>query len=329
MTASYGGDAVFASSASGVVTEAVIASATDTSLTATPTATTYGGSVTFSATVTSGGGTPTGTVTFRDDATVIGTVGLVDGQASLTTSALAVGSHTVTASYDGSVAFATSTSTAVSESVAAAATTTTLTASPNPSSFGSAVTLTATVTSPDGVPPGSVTFLDGAAALGSGTLNAGQVTLVTSSLTVGSHSITAVYGATANFTASTSAAVAETVTASAGNVLSVDRGNANCRDTGTGAGSAATPFCTIGAAASIATAGVTVVVASGTYAGNVTVKNSGTSIAPVTITTGPGANVIVTGGTNGFIASSKSWIVIRGFNVTQTSGSGITVSNGH
>ena len=210
----------------------------------------------------------------------------------------------------------------------AAGTATTLGATPNPASFGSSVTFTATVASLGGTPAGSVSFLDGATALGSGTLNAGQATLVTSSLSVGSHSITAVYAATANFTASTSAAVAETVIASVGNVLSVDRGNANCRDTGTGAGAGATPFCTIGAAAGVATAGVTVVVASGTYAGNVTVKNSGTSTAPVTITTGPGANVIVTGGTNGFIASSKSWIVIRGFNVTQTSGSGITVSNG-
>ncbi|MDQ3814371.1 MAG: Ig-like domain-containing protein, partial [Armatimonadota bacterium] len=61
--------------------------------------------VTFTATVTPvapGAGTPTGTVTFRDGATVLGTGTLnANRQASITTSSLAVGSHTITATYNG------------------------------------------------------------------------------------------------------------------------------------------------------------------------------------------------------------------------------------
>lgn len=328
VTASYDGSLAFASSTSTAVTESIGAATTNTTLTGSPNPSSFGSSVTFTAIVTSSGGVPPGTVTFLDGAVVVGSAPVTNGQAVLGLSSLATGPHTATAVYGATANFTASTSNALSQSVTAAGTSTSLGATPNPASTGSPITLTAIVTSPGGVPAGTVSFLDGTTALGSGTLNAGQATLVSSTLTAETHSITAVYGATANFTGSTSAAVTETVTAPVGNVLSVDRGNANCRDTGVGAGSGATPFCTIGAAAGVATAGVTVVVATGTYAGNVSIKNSGTSTAPVTFTTGPGANVTLAGGTNGFVASSKSWIVIRGFNVTQTTGAGITVSSG-
>ncbi len=326
VTASYSGAGVFAPSASPVVTEAVSASPSATLLTVNPTATTYGDPVTLSATVTAGTGTPTGTVTFRDGATVIGTTSLVIGQASLTTNALTAGIDTVTATYDGSVAFGSSTSSSVIASVTAASTVTTVSGTPNPSSFGSPVTLTGSVTSPGGIPTGTVTFLDGSTVVGTAPLSNGLAALTVTSLTTGVHALTASYAVTTNFAASSSAAVAETISASS--ALSVDRSNASCRDTGVGAGSGATPFCTIGAAANIATAGVTVVVASGTYGGNVSVKNSGTPGAPITFTTAPGASVTVAGGSNGFVASSKSWIVIRGFDVTQTTGAGITMSSG-
>jgi hypothetical protein len=49
--------------------------------------------------------------------------------------------------------------------------------------------------STSGTPTGTVTFLDGATALGVGTLNSSAVaTFSTSTLTVGTHSITAAYG---------------------------------------------------------------------------------------------------------------------------------------
>ena len=68
-----------------------------------------GAPVTFTATVTAGSPVTTGTVTFRDGATVLATVALnASGQASFTTSALASGSHTISATYNGTSHFATS-----------------------------------------------------------------------------------------------------------------------------------------------------------------------------------------------------------------------------
>jgi autotransporter-associated beta strand protein len=64
-----------------------------------------GQSVTLTATATStGGGTPTGTVTFKDGVTVLGT-GTLNGSgvATFTTTTLAVGSHPLTANYNGTV----------------------------------------------------------------------------------------------------------------------------------------------------------------------------------------------------------------------------------
>lgn len=97
------------------------------------------------------------------------------------------------------------------ESSGPSATSTSLTSSLNPSTFGQSVTFTATVTSQNGAPTGSVTFSDGNTTLGSGTVNAGQAAISTSALTVGSHSITAAYGGDSNYSASSSTAIMQTV----------------------------------------------------------------------------------------------------------------------
>jgi parallel beta-helix repeat protein len=115
----------------------------------------------------------------------------------------------------------------------------------------------------------------------------------------------------------------------AASTLYVDRNASACSDTGNG--STASPYCTIGAAATRANAGQTVMVRSGSYAESVTVKNTGTASAPIEFTAAPGANVIVNGAgvfVHGFTISSKSWVTIRGFTVTATTGSGIYVSGG-
>lgn len=69
-----------------------------------------GAPVTFTATVTAGSPVTTGTVTFRDGALVLaaGVAVSASGQASITTSALASGSHTISATYEGTAQFATS-----------------------------------------------------------------------------------------------------------------------------------------------------------------------------------------------------------------------------
>jgi hypothetical protein len=93
---------------------------------------------------------------------------------------------------------------------------TVLTASASTIVSEQSVTLTAVVTGTGGsaVPTGTVTFSDGSTSLGTGTLNTSeQAAYATSSLAVGTHSITAGYGGDTNFAASTSSAVTVMVTA--------------------------------------------------------------------------------------------------------------------
>jgi len=106
--------------------------------------------------------------------------------------------------------------------------------------------------------------------------------------------------------------------------LYVDQTNPDCSNGGVG--SAIRPFCTIGAAATRAVGGQTVVVAAGTYTEDVTPSNSGGSSAPIVFAVVPGAVVTVTGRTNGFTLSNKSWITVQGFNVTGTIRDGFNVS---
>ena len=82
------------------------------------------------------------------------------GQATCVTSTLSVGTHSITATYNGTAYFAPSTSAPLHQVILArsAATTVTLTSSANPSLFGQPVTFTATVTAASGPVTGTVTF---------------------------------------------------------------------------------------------------------------------------------------------------------------------------
>lgn len=94
------------------------------------------------------------------------------------------------------------------------ATTTSIEASPNPSETGQAITLTSTVTKTSGIAPptGAVTFYDGPTSLGAGTLDTNsRVSLTTSSLSEGTHFITASYGGEVKYSGSTSSPLDVTV----------------------------------------------------------------------------------------------------------------------
>ncbi len=178
-----------------------------------------GASLTLTATVTSSTGTPDGTVTFFDGNNPLGT-GTLDGtgKATFATSSLTtVGGHNLTASYGGSSSFQGSLSSIVVVTVATAApvaTTTTLSATANSAVVGTSITFTANVNATTGTPTGSVNFFDGATQLGSGTLDGtGKATYATSTLSAGSHSVTAVYVPTGNFSTSTSTALSINITA--------------------------------------------------------------------------------------------------------------------
>jgi sugar lactone lactonase YvrE len=86
-----------------------------------------------------------------------------------------------------------------------------VTSSLNPVLVQNGITLTATLTSGADTPTGTVTFLDGATALGTGTLSGGVATISTSSLTVGTHLITAAYSGDTNFLAATSSPTTQLV----------------------------------------------------------------------------------------------------------------------
>jgi YVTN family beta-propeller protein len=223
----------------------ILPNATTTTLSSDTNPTTAGANVTFTASVAEiapGASIPTGTITFLDGSTVLGTSALNGaGQATYLTSWLTVGSHAISAAYAGDANNIGSSSSTVSENVQQN-TTTTLASSGSPSFAGTAVTFTATVTAavsraPAGAvtfadgsttpgtsapntavswsPTGTVTFADGSTTLGTSALNAsGVASYTTSSLSVAAHSIVASYGGDALDLVSTSAALAQTVSAS-------------------------------------------------------------------------------------------------------------------
>ena len=212
ITAVYGGDSNFTSSTSSSIAQ-VVRGITTTALSASVNPTVFGQPVIFTATVT-GIGSPTGTVTFADGATTLGSGTLSSGTATFTTSALSVASHSITAVYSGDSAFAPSTSTILTQTVNQASTATSIASSANPSVVGQSVTFTATVgaVAPgSGTATGTITFKDGATTLGTGTLSAGSATFATSTLILGNHSITASYGGDGNFVSSSSSALSQTV----------------------------------------------------------------------------------------------------------------------
>jgi len=120
ISASYPGNANFTGSNSAVLIQTVNLAATQTVLTAAPNPANLGANVTFTATVSAippGAGTPSGTVTFLDGMTILGTAPLISGVATFPDSALSAGNHPITASYGGDGNFTASTSAQLIEQV--------------------------------------------------------------------------------------------------------------------------------------------------------------------------------------------------------------------
>ncbi len=220
ITASYAGDwgnaASTSASLSHTVTEGRGPSTTVLTLGAGPNPSYPGQAITLTATVT-GSGTPTGDVTFQDGASVLGTVALDGaGQASLPTSALALGAHSLTAEYAGDPANQPGTSAPLDHTVAEtrAVSTVSLGSSANPSVIGVPVTFTATVTG-SGVPSGVVTFKEGATELGTGACDGSGRARITIALydPAGARTLTAEYAGDSNNRPGTSAPLSQTVNA--------------------------------------------------------------------------------------------------------------------
>jgi hypothetical protein len=115
VTAVYSGDTEFVASISAAMTQVVNQDSTTTAVIASPPFANVGQIVTFTSTVAAnapGSGTPTGTVDFFDittntDLTPSG-VSLSSGTAAFSTTSLAIGNHTIKATYSGDINFLTS-----------------------------------------------------------------------------------------------------------------------------------------------------------------------------------------------------------------------------
>jgi hypothetical protein len=142
---------------------------------------------------------------FKDGTTTLASgvaVSTTTGKATLSTSSLAAGTHSITAVFTGNAGWLGSTSTAISQ-VVNATTTTTVTASPSPQTTGLSVTITATVTSASGTPTGTVTFKVGTTTLASNVaLSAGKATITSTALPTGTDTITATYNGATGFVTS-------------------------------------------------------------------------------------------------------------------------------
>jgi sugar lactone lactonase YvrE len=218
LTAVYQGDSSYLTSTSAPLVETISLATPGLTLASPASPVNVGTTLTFTAGLTSNGVAPTGALTLHDGSAVIATQNVTNtGTFTFSISTLAIGTHTLTAVYAGDANNSPATSNAITITVQQAASNTSLTASANPSTLGQSLTLTATVTSPGVNITGSISFMDGATAIGSAALNAnGMAALTTSSLSFGSHTLTAVYSGDTNHTTSTSAALSEQIVQVAG-----------------------------------------------------------------------------------------------------------------
>jgi RHS repeat-associated protein len=166
----------------------------------------YGASVTFTATISSG---PTGTVTFYDGGTQIGTGTIGGTTATFTTSSLAAGAHSITASWPGNSSYSSVTSSTITQVVTSLPVPTlTVATSSTPSNRGTAVTFTATIS--NGL-TGTITFYNNGTAIGTGAVSGSTATFTTSSLASGAYSITASWPGNSSYGSVTSSAITQTV----------------------------------------------------------------------------------------------------------------------
>jgi len=220
ITAIYAGDTTYAGSSSAAQNLMIAKAGTTLSVSSSQPSSTVGQSVTFTSQITpASGGTNAlagETVTFKDGATIIGTGTInASGTATIFTSTLSAGAHTITAVYNGDPAQFSGSSGTANQQVKNT-TTTNVSSSANPAVVGTSLTFTAAVIpgtgSASALAGGTVQFLDGVTLLGTGILNAGGLaTFSTAGLALGSHTISAAYTGAPLFLGSTSSTLTETV----------------------------------------------------------------------------------------------------------------------
>ncbi len=208
ITATYSGDTLDLPATSPAATIQILALATSTTLTAAPTTLLYGATETLTAAVSPT--SATGTITLHDSISGnLPQVALLNGIATFQTTALAPGPHTLIATYSGDNLRSSSTSPSISLQVNPAVSSISLAALPATVNAGSPLTLTATL-SPSAV-TGTVTFRNtttgSSQTLGQSLIANGVATFTSTTLPVGSYTITAVYSGDTFNAPSTSPAI--------------------------------------------------------------------------------------------------------------------------
>jgi hypothetical protein len=213
--AAYSGDNTYRPSGTSLL---LLAAQQPTTLTVTaiPAPSAYGQQVALTAAVVPGTAenqVATGTVTFSYGKTQLGSATVSNGVATLNVTTLPVGTDTVTATYSGDNNF-TSSIGSTAQVVSGYASVTSLATSANPGGLGQPIVLTASIAgaATSLIPTGSVVFSDGATQLASVPLDAtGHATFTTSTLALGTHTLTAAYAGDAIFTSSASAPLSELI----------------------------------------------------------------------------------------------------------------------
>ena len=354
ITAFYGGDTGFNTSdnSASALSQTVNQASTSTTVSSSPNPSVSGQAVVFTATVNAvspGGGTRTGTVQFKGNGANMGSpVTLSGGTASLTNSTLAVGSiTTITAFYSGDSNFSASDNTGlpITQTVNKAGTTIAISSLKNPATFGDAINFTATVsaTAPgSGTPSGTVQFtVDGSNLNGLETLSGGTATSInTATLSVGTHTIGAVYSGDGNFNNNSVANFTQTVSSSqltpatGGSAISAD-GSAGLFVTLTGPaytenniGNAGTGTITLNAPAGFIfdTGGSvpTVRIDGGSSSKNINTASSGTSLPMTSITTTQLIFTVTTASASGGTPNTLTWQDVR---VRPTAGTPLASGN--
>ncbi len=118
ITVLYGGDLNYAPSVSPVLKEQINQATSATALSSSSNPSYLNVPVTLSVKVTGRyGGTPTGSVTFEDEETVIGTAQLINAQAVLNTTFVTAGNHSIEVAYSGDSNYIASTSSPLAQTV--------------------------------------------------------------------------------------------------------------------------------------------------------------------------------------------------------------------
>ena len=217
ITAIYSGDANDAPATSPAITTQILLNATSTTLTSSAIHPTFATPIALAAAVAPS--TATGSITFFDGASNLGSSLLTNGIATFTVATLTPGSHNLQAAYSGDTSDSSSTSLATSIAVALDSTTTTLTLAQSTVPASANVIANIRVSSSNTNPTGNVSLRSGSALLASGPVaNASNgsayatLTFSAAALGAGQSPITAFYSGDPDNLPSDSSAISTLIT---------------------------------------------------------------------------------------------------------------------